>query len=301
MTRVRVARILLIVLGIWATVAYAAVFTVFVLAKPDPPNPVKFFDNRAVIFMGGILLLVWCLIGGILQRVLRDPFKRFVRRVPIGWRTRFVLLCIIFALLEEAVTTGLTNLAPVFGGVTEAAKITASKNYLEVVCLHSVVVFVPSFIIWAVILSFFDFAPAEVMLLYGLTGWLMELVTFGPQNWGMIGMWVFVYGLMVYLPACTVPEDRKVRRVRWWYWPITVVALLFAGALLMVPAVVVLFAWANIVAGVILLFAWATLVLVLVLLFGWVTLLAKVLLLPAGVPFVLAVFLIRRLIRYTGP
>lgn len=229
MTRVRVARILLIVLGIWATVAYAAVFTVFVLAKPDPANPTEFLDKRAVIAMGGTLLLVWCLIGGILQRVLRDPFKRLVRRVPIGWRTRFVLLCIIFALLEEAVTTGLTNLAPLFGGVTEAARITASKNYLEVVCLHSVIVFIPSYIVWAVILSFFDFAPVEVMLLYGLTGWLMELVTFGPDNIGMIGMWTFVYGLMVYLPACTVPEDRHVRRVRWWYWPITVVVLLFAG------------------------------------------------------------------------
>jgi hypothetical protein len=237
MTRVRVARILLIVLGIWATVAYAAVFTVFVLAKPDPANPVKFFDNRAVILMGGMLLLVWCLIGGILQRVLRDPFKRFVRRVPIGWRTRFVLLCIIFALLEEAVTTGLTNLAPLFGGVTEAARITASKNYLEVVCLHSVIVFIPSYIVWAVLLSFFDFAPVEVMLLYGLTGWLMELWTFGLQNVGMIGMWTFVYGLMVYLPACTVPEDRNVRRVRWWYWPITVVVLFFAG----VPFVPVVF------------------------------------------------------------
>ena len=237
MTRVRVARILLTLLGVWAAVGGLAVLTIFLLARPAPDNPAKFSDERAVVFMGVTLMAVWCLIGGILQRVVRDPFKRLIGRIPIGWRTKLVLLCIIFALLEEAVTTGLTNLAPVFGGVTEAAKITASKNYLEVVCLHSVVVFVPSFIIWAVILSFFDFAPAEVMLLYGLTGWLMELVTFGPQNWGMIGMWVFVYGLMVYLPACTVPEDRKVRRVRWWYWPITVVVLLFAG----VPFVPVVF------------------------------------------------------------
>jgi len=149
LTRVRVARILLIVLGVWAAVGGLAVLTIFLLAKPDSDNPAKFSDERAVVFMGVTLMAVWCLIGGILQRVLRDPFKRLIRRIPIGWRTKFVLLCILFALLEEAVTTG----------------------------------------------------------------------------------------LMVYLPACTVPEDRKVRRVRWWYWPITVVVLLFAG----VPFVPVVF------------------------------------------------------------
>jgi hypothetical protein len=229
MTRIRVARIALIVFGIWAAVAYLAVFAVFLVAKPDADRPEKFLDNRAVIFMGGLLLVVWCLIGGIIQWLVRDRFVGLVRRVPIGWRTKLVLVCIIFALAEEAVTTGLTNIAPLLGGVTDAARITASKNYLEVVCLHSVVVFVPSYVMLAVILSFFDFAPVEVMLLYGLVGWLAELMTFGPQNWGMIGMWVFVYGLMVYLPARTVPADRKVRPVRWWYWPITVVVLLFAG------------------------------------------------------------------------
>jgi hypothetical protein len=230
MTRGRVATILLIGLGIWAAAASALVTSFFVLFERDP-------DKRAIVLMGATLLLVWCLIGGLLMRRFRDPFVRLVQRIPVGWRTKFVLLCIVFALLEEAITTGLTNLAPCFGGVTEAARITASKNYLEVVCLNSVVVFVPSFILWAVMLSFFDFAPVEVMLLYGLTGWLMELVTFGPQNWGMVGMWAFVYGLMVWLPACTVPKGRRVRPVRWWYWPPAVVVLLFAG----VPFVPVVF------------------------------------------------------------
>jgi len=238
LTRARVARIVLAGLGVWAAVAYLAVLTIFLLAKPDPADPTKFLDHRAVIFMGGLLLLIWCLIGGAAQSVWRDRFVRLARRIPIGWRTRFVLLCLVFALLEEAVTTGLTNAAPLLGGVTEAAKITASKNYLEVVCLHSVIVFWPSYIAWAVILSYFDFAPVEVMLLYGLTGWLMELWTFGPQNIGMVGMWTFVYGLMVYLPACTVPPDRKVRPARWWMWPLAVVVVSLAS----VPFVPVVFA-----------------------------------------------------------
>jgi len=236
MTRLRVARVLLGILGGWAAASTAAVVAVFLLASPDADNPSKFLDARAVVLMGATLLVVWGLLGGLLQRALRDRFTVLVRRVPLGWRTKFVLLCILFALAEEAVTTGLTNLAPLFGGVTEAARITASKNYLEVVCLHSVVVFVPSYVAWAVILSFFDFAPAEVMLLYGLNGWLAELLTFGPQNWGMVGMWVFVYGLMVYLPACSVPEDRKVRPARWWMWPLALVVVQFAG-IAFVPAI----------------------------------------------------------------
>lgn len=230
MDRRRVATIILVVLGIWAAIAYAVVAALVIPNEKDP-------DKRAIVLMGGTLLAVWCLIGGLLMRRLRDPFVRAVQRIPIGWRTRFVILCIIMALLEEAVTTGLTNLAPWFGGVTDAARITASKNYLEVVCLNSVVVFVPSYILWAVMLSFFDFAPVEVMLLYGLTGWLAEWMTFGPQNVLMVGMWTFVYGLMVWLPACTVPKDCKVRPVRWWYWPPAVLVSLFAG----IPFVPVVF------------------------------------------------------------
>ncbi|MCX5684932.1 MAG: hypothetical protein NT049_14795, partial [Planctomycetota bacterium] len=121
MTRQRVATILLVGLGIWAAVSITLVTALFALVEKDP-------DKRAVVFMGAALMLVWCLLGGLLMRRFRSPFVRLVQRIPLGWRTKFVLLCIVFALLEEAVTTGLTNLAPVFGGVTEAARITASKN-----------------------------------------------------------------------------------------------------------------------------------------------------------------------------
>ncbi len=36
------------------------------------------------------------------------------------------------------------------------------------------------------------------------------------------GFWVFVYGLMVYLPVCTVPQDRLGRPLRWWHYPLAV-------------------------------------------------------------------------------
>ncbi len=37
------------------------------------------------------------------------------------------------------------------------------------------------------------------------------------------GFRVFVYGLMVYLPACSVPRDRGARPPRWWQYPLVVV------------------------------------------------------------------------------
>ena len=111
------------------------------------------------------------------------------------------------ALLEEAVTTTMTNLAPVLGVAIGQAYITASANYLDVVLGHSVIVFVPMFAAWAWLLSRYDFRPAEVFLLFGLTGTLAEAGTFGPQMLAMAGVWVWVYGLMVWLPAYALPRQ----------------------------------------------------------------------------------------------
>ena len=173
------------------------------------------------------LILVWCVLGGLVMYRFRDSFVAWASRIPLGWRTRFVLLCIAFALLEEAVTTSLTNMAPLFGGVTDAARITASKNYLVVIFQHSVIAFIPLFLCWGWLLSRYDFRPAEVLLLFGLNGTLAETITFGPQNLIQVGMWVYVYGLMVYLPACTVPEERGASTARWWHWLMAIFLPLF--------------------------------------------------------------------------
>ena len=128
-TRTSLVRHLLILLASWG-VAFDHGGRAFILSKdPDP-------DHRAIIKMGIGLILVWCVVGGLVMYRFRDGFVAWATRIPLGWRTRFVLLCIVFAMLEEAVTTSLTNLAPLLGGVTDAARITASKNYLEVVLLQ---------------------------------------------------------------------------------------------------------------------------------------------------------------------
>ena len=146
------------------------------------------------------------------------------------------------ALLEEVITTTMTNFAPVFGTTPEEAHITASTNYFVVVCFHSVVVFVPMFIAWALMLSWWKFTPLKVLLLFGITGSIAE-ASIQPSNL-IGGFWVFVYGLMVYLPACTVPEDRPAKPPRWWCYPLAVF-LPFPFVVLAAP-VVLLREWLEI-------------------------------------------------------
>lgn len=86
----------------------------------------------------------------------------------------FVAMATLPALLEEAITMGMTGLAPLFGVPVGAASITASANCLDVVCLHSVAVFAPMFAAWAILLHRVD----------------------------------FVYGRMVYLPVDCLPAAR---------------------------------------------------------------------------------------------
>ncbi|MBI5957117.1 MAG: hypothetical protein HY866_00180 [Chloroflexi bacterium] len=228
---------LLRLLLIWGCGFYALLAAVIMLSDDTSP------DDRAIILMAGGLLVFWVILGGLIQRRGRDRFVRWANRLPFGWRVRFVLLCILMALIEEAITTGMTNLGPWLGAESDKAAITASKNYLEVVLLNSVIVFVPMYIAWAWMLARWAFRPVEVLLLYGITGCVAESISFGPQNLIMLGMWVYVYGLMVWLPAHTVPPDRSAHPPRWWHWPLAVIlpivaTIPFVPVVLLVRAII---------------------------------------------------------------
>jgi hypothetical protein len=182
---------------------------------------------RAMLGMGWGLIALWIFVGGFLMHRFRDPIRARLARLRLDWRIKFVLFATLLALLEEAITTMMTNLAPLFGVKVGEAYITASANYLDVVGLHSVIVFIPLFVGWAIILWRYDFSPFAVFVLFGLTGILAEM-SFGPQHALEFGLWIFVYGLMVYLPAYCVPSDRNARKPRWWHYPLAVfVPLLF--------------------------------------------------------------------------
>lgn len=197
-------------------------------------HPVK----RAVVGMAWGLIFLWVGVGGLAQRRWANVLSRAVGRLPLPWGVKFVLGCTALACVEEAVTTLMTNCAPLFGVRVGQAYITASANYLDVILYHSVVVFVPMFVGWALLLKWWRFTPFAVFLLFGITGVLVETLTFGLQNLGGFALWIFVYGLMVWLPAHWAPEDRPARNPAWWSYPLAV-----AFPLLMVPLDLVLAPW----------------------------------------------------------
>lgn len=180
-------------------------------------------NGRAVIFMGAGLVLLWIILGGMIMWTTRERVRAFALGMRLPWTLTFILFCTLLALTEEAVTVSMTNLAPLFGVPVGAAYVTASANYLDVVALHSVVVFVPMFIGWAWMLSRWDFRPAEVFLLFGLTGFLAEAVFAGTFNLAQAPFWIFVYGLMVWLPAHSLPSRNEASRPKWWAYPLAVI------------------------------------------------------------------------------
>ena len=148
------------------------------------------------------LIVIWVFLGGGLMYFWRDRIAGVVRRIRLDERVKFTLFAVLLACLEEGVTVSMTNLAPVFGAAVGEAYITASGNYLDVIAFHSVVVFVPYFIVLPLILSRWAFSPFAVFLSFGVVGTLCEAIFAG--NVGVVigfPMWAFVYGLMVWLPT----------------------------------------------------------------------------------------------------
>ena len=187
--------------------------------------------ERAMIKMALGLILFWVMIGGTLMYRFRDQLRDIVLKIPLPWWLKFPVFCTFLALLEEVVTVTMTNLAPVLGSAVGEAFITASANYLHTVLFHSVIVFVPMFLVWTVLLRFFDFPATQVFLLFGLTGSIAEM-SMSPTNI-LGGFWFFVYGLMIYLPVYALPKDRGAKPPRWWAYFLGVGAPLLAPILLL--------------------------------------------------------------------
>lgn len=208
----------------------------FLVLNSDSPPP-----EKAVIKMALGLILIWIIIGGSLMVKFRDPIKTFVQNIPLPWQLKFFIFCIVLALLEEVVTVSMTNLAPVFGAEVGQAYITASSNYLHTVLFHSVIVFIPMFLVWTILLHFYDFHPVHVFLLFGLTGSIAEM-SINPTNI-LGGFWFFVYGLIIYLPVYSLPENRSARQPKWWTYLLAVAAPLISPILLLPIAPLLSYLW----------------------------------------------------------
>jgi hypothetical protein len=176
------------------------------------------------------LVVLWIFVGGLLMRRYRSSIRSIVLGLRGPWELKFALFSTILAMIEEAVTTTMTNLAPVFGVPIGKAYITASSNYLVVICFHSVIVIAPMFVGWMWMLRRWNFHPNAVFLLFGLTGTLAEVSFGGVAHFAEYGMWTFVYGLMIYLPAFCLPDSRAAKPPSWWAYPVAVLLpFLFAA------------------------------------------------------------------------
>lgn len=209
------------VMFVWA----AGLIALQTLAAREAESPAI----RAVLGMSLGLALLWIVGFGAFSWRFRGRVRARVLPIRLGWRLKFVLFCIALALLEEAVTVSMTNLAPLFGVAVGEAYITASADYLDVVLFHSVIVFVPMFIVWGWLLGRRAFSANAVFLLFGVTGTLAEAISFGAQPISL-GFWVFIYGLMVYLPADTLPPaaERGARPPRLLDYPLAVLLPILA-------------------------------------------------------------------------
>jgi hypothetical protein len=200
--------------AVWG-IGFTSLLSIAIFSDGEPVS-------RAIIMMTLGLVIFWTVSAGLFMYFFREPIRRFVLSIPLQWQVKFVLFCILLAMLEEAITTRMTNLAPFFGVAYGEAYITASGDYWDVVLFHSVIVFVPMFIAWAWLLSRYRFSPSAAFLCFGLTGVLAESVSFGLHNLINLGFWVFVYGLMIYLPVYCLPEKRNAIEPRWWHYPLAV-------------------------------------------------------------------------------
>ena len=188
-------------------------------------------NSRAVMLMATGLMGLWMIAGGLLMWRFRETIREWVLKIRWNWGIKFVLFSTLLALTEEAIAVLMTNLAPLFGVPLGAAYITASTNYFDVVIFHSVVVFIPMFIVWAFRLSRWNFSHTSVFLLFGFTGFLSEAIFAGTFDLARAPFWIFIYGLMIWLPAYTLPARERVTPPRWWTYPLA----LFAPFLLAIP------------------------------------------------------------------
>ncbi len=185
---------------------------------------------RAMYCMVWGLILLWVTLIGGLSVKLRTQICSIIPASSLPPWQFFIILSTAMALLEEAVTVSMTNMAPLFGVALGRAYITASGNYFDVVSLHSVVVIVPQFVAWGRLLTRYSFSPFQVALLFGSTGMVDEALFGGPSAFLGFAQWILVYGIMVFLPATvSIARSNNRKPVKWWHYPAAVVGPIFVA------------------------------------------------------------------------
>lgn len=205
---------------------------------------------RAIIQMAMGLIIAWVCIGGFLMYRFRDRVRNFVLTLPGHWKIKFILFATLLALIEEAIAVSMTNLAPFFGVSRGMAYITASTNYFDVVFFHSVIVFIPLFIATASLLARYQFSAFSLFVIFGIVGTVCEALYAGNVSMILAAyQWIFIYGLMMYLPVYSLPENRGARPPRFWNYvlaPVQIFVQALPLLILVVFTIVVVFHHPNI-------------------------------------------------------
>ncbi len=177
---------------------------------------------RATIAMGLGLFICWVLIGGYVQLKRRPRLITWLHNTAHRPFRTFFIGALLLALTEEAIATTMTNLGQFFGDTTGTAHITASTNYLDVISFHSVIVFVPMLLTLGLFLRRYAIHPLQAALLWGIVGLIGEFTLAGPQVFINAPFWLFVYGLMVYLPAHAFASTQR-QPLHWYKRPLIII------------------------------------------------------------------------------
>lgn len=180
-------------------------------------------EDKAIITMSSGLLFLWVIVIGSMIYIFKNRIKILFTSSNL-YVLKFFLLAVVMCMIEEAIATTMTNTALLWGLSPNEVFITASPNYLEVITRHSLIVFVPQFLLWGYVLSKYYFAPNSVLILYGITGYLSEVIAFGiSSNVISIGFWIMVYGLIVYLPAYCLPRKALIAKPHPLFFPLMII------------------------------------------------------------------------------
>ena len=185
-------------------------------------------NDKAIIKMSISFIFLWVIICGTIMFLLRDRISIAVKKIPINWKLKFFLFTLTLILIEEIITTSMTNLAPFFGGEIGKAFITASTNYFHVIFFHSAIMFIPWIVVWTYLISKYDFSPNQAFLLFGLLGTIAE--AFLNPSAIFAGFWFFVYGLMIYLPVYSLPKRENLKKPTFFTYVLSIILPLILSA-----------------------------------------------------------------------
>lgn len=129
----------------------------------------------------------------------------YVKRFNFGKKTLFVLLATLATLIEEGISILWNNNIASSFALTDNTVLTVTTNYFDLITKHSVVAFIPMLVAWAFLLSRWRYNATEAFVYFGMAGILAELI----YNFNLLpvlaaGLWIFIYGFMVYTPALIV-------------------------------------------------------------------------------------------------